>query len=119
VLSEEPDDGERVEDVLAPTGRPGFRAPGLASTVDLLGHSWVLLCTGDGWQHAAADVAAETGIRLDCHVITDDVFASRYGLSAGGASLVRPDGVVAWRSPAPSDDPAGELWRVLEAVLSR
>jgi 2-polyprenyl-6-methoxyphenol hydroxylase-like FAD-dependent oxidoreductase len=121
VLSEEPDDGERVEDVHAPTGRPGFRAPGLESTVDLLGHSWVLLCAGDGtrWQPAAADIAAELGVRLDCHVLDGDVFASRYGLSAGGASLVRPDGIVAWRAPQPIDDPAGELWRVLTAVLSR
>lgn len=117
VLSEEPDDGSRVEDIHAPTGRPGFRAPGTASTVDLLGHSWVLLCAGRGWEHAAADVAAETGIRLECHAL-DDIDA-RYGLSAGGASLVRPDGVVAWRSRGPVEDPAGELWRVLTAVLSR
>ncbi|VVJ15713.1 Polyketide hydroxylase WhiE VIII [Amycolatopsis camponoti] len=119
VLSEEPDDGSRVEDIHAPTGRPGFRAPGLASTVDLLGHSWVLLCTGGEWEHAAADVAAETGVGLDCHVIDDGLFAARYGLSAGGASLVRPDGVVAWRAKEPVEDPTGELWRVLTAVLSR
>src|SRR3569833_3584203 len=83
VLPEEPDDGSRVEDVHAPTGRPGFRAPGLASTVDLLGHSWVLLCAGDDspWARAAS------GAGVDCHVVDDDVFASRCGLSAGGASL--------------------------------
>src|SRR4051812_16266816 len=115
VLSEEPDDGERVEDIHAPTGRPGFRAPGLASTVDLLGHSWVLLCAGDDstWAQAASDAG------VDCHVIDDDVFTSRYGLSAGGASLVRPDGIVAWRAPEPVGDPASELRRVLDAVLSR
>jgi putative polyketide hydroxylase len=115
VLSEEPDDGERVEDIHAPTGRPGFRAPGLVSTVDLLGRSWVLLCAGDDstWAQAASDAG------IDCHIIDDDVFASRYGLSAGGASLVRPDGIVAWRAPEPVGDPAGELRRVLDAVLSR
>ncbi|SFW66505.1 aklavinone 12-hydroxylase RdmE [Amycolatopsis australiensis] len=117
VLAEEPDDGERVEDVHAPTGRPGFRAPGLASTVDLLGHSWVLLCAGDGsrWEPAAASA----GLRVDCHVVDDDVFASRYGLAKGGASLVRPDGVVAWRAKEPVEDPAGTLRQVLDAVLSR
>ncbi|WP_233225483.1 aklavinone 12-hydroxylase RdmE [Amycolatopsis sp. CA-126428] len=121
VLTEEPDDGERVEDVHAPTGRPGFRAPGLESTVDLIGRSWVLLCAGDGtrWQPAAADIAAELGVRLDCHVLDDDLFAARYGLATGGASLVRPDGIVAWRSPEPAEDTAGELRRVLTAVLSR
>ncbi|MGK3206708.1 aklavinone 12-hydroxylase RdmE [Amycolatopsis sp. MEPSY49] len=119
VLPEEPDDGSRVEDVHAPTGRPGFRAPGLASTVDLLGRSWVLLCAGDGsrWAPAAADIAAETGVRLECHALDD--IASRYGLSTGGATLVRPDGIVAWRAKEPVDDPAGELWRALTAVLSR
>jgi 2-polyprenyl-6-methoxyphenol hydroxylase-like FAD-dependent oxidoreductase len=121
VLPEEPDDGSRVEDVHAPTGRPGFRAPGLASTVDLLGHSWVLLCAGDGsrWAPAAADIATETGVRLDCHTIEGDAFAAKYGLAPGGATLVRPDGIVAWRAQEPADDPAGELWRVLTAVLSR
>jgi 2-polyprenyl-6-methoxyphenol hydroxylase-like FAD-dependent oxidoreductase len=121
VLPEGPDDGERVEDVHAPTGRPGFRAPILESTLDLLGRSWVLLCAADGtrWRPAAEDIAAELGVRLDCHVVDDDAFASRYGLSAGGASLVRPDGIVAWRSREPIEDPAGALWKVLTAVLSR
>jgi hypothetical protein len=32
------------------------------------------------------------------HVIDADPFAEVYGLSAGGATLVRPDGVIAWRS---------------------
>lgn len=115
VLPEEPDDGERVEDVHAPTGRPGFRAPGMASTVDLLGHSWVLLCAGDGTRWSPA--ATEAG--LDCHVVEGAAFAAKYGLATGGATLVRPDGVVAWRAKEPVEDPAGELRRVLTAVLSR
>jgi putative polyketide hydroxylase len=115
VLSEEPDDGERVEDIHAPTGRPRVRAPGQASTVDLLGRAWVLLCAGDGsgWSAAASDAG------VDCHGIDDDAFAPRYGLSPGGASLVRPDGIVAWRAKEPVDDPASELRQVLDAVLSR
>ena len=115
VLSEEPDDGSRVEDIHAPTGRPGFRAPGLASTVDLLGHSWVLLCAGDDSRVGSGRF--RRGRRLPRH--RRRVFASRYGLSTGGASLVRPDGIVAWRAPAPVGDPARELQRVVDAVLSR
>jgi putative polyketide hydroxylase len=115
VLTEEPDDGARVEDVRAPTGRPGFRAPGMASTVDLLGHSWVLLCAGDGSRWSAA--AAGTGVAW--HAVEGGEFAAKYGLSAGGASLVRPDGIVAWRAKEPVADPAAELKRVLDAVLSR
>jgi hypothetical protein len=42
-----------------------------------------------------------------------------YGISASGASLVRPDGFVAWRSPSEGSDPAGELGRTLAAILDR
>jgi putative polyketide hydroxylase len=35
-------------------------------------------------------------------VIDADPFAEAYGLQAGGATLVRPDGVVAWRSHGPA-----------------
>ena len=37
----------------------------------------------------------------------------------GEGFRLRPDGMVAWRSREPVADPAGELWRVLTAVLSR
>ena len=42
------------------------------------------------------------------YVIDAEPFADAYGLSAGGATLVRPDGVVAWRArgPAGRDDVA-------------
>ena len=41
--------------------------------------------------------------RAAAHVIDAEGFAESYGLSAGGATLVRPDGVVAWRSRGPAD----------------
>jgi hypothetical protein len=45
------------------------------------------------------------------HVVDAGPFASAYGLDAGGAVLVRPDGVVAWRarSAAGRDEVAGAL----------
>lgn len=43
----------------------------------------------------------------------------RYGVSGGGAVLVRPDGYVAWRSPDADPDPLATLERVLRRVLSR
>ena len=44
-------------------------------------------------------------------------FADAYGIGPAGASLVRPDGIVAWRSrPAPD---AVEVAAVLDRVLSR
>jgi hypothetical protein len=59
----------------------------------------VLRPAGDG-----VDDWAPPGVAS--HVIDADGFAEAYGLSAGGATLVRPDGVVAWRSrgPAGRDD---------------
>ena len=51
------------------------------------------------------------------HVIDAQPFAAAYGLSAGGASLVRPDGVVGWRSPGPAG--RDELERALATVLAR
>ncbi|MFE0027544.1 aklavinone 12-hydroxylase RdmE [Amycolatopsis sp. NPDC059021] len=124
----EDDDPARCENPLEPSGRPGFRFPDVPitvdgftkSTVDVLGGDWVVLCAEDGsrWCPAVADVAAETGIRIACHVL-DTAPAARSGLATGGASLVRPDGIVAWRSAEPSEDPAGELWNALGRVLSR
>ncbi|HVW44557.1 MAG TPA: FAD-dependent monooxygenase, partial [Amycolatopsis sp.] len=130
VLAED-DDSRPTENPNEPSGRPGFRAPhapivtdGVTrSTVDLLGHGWVLLSTGPGWRQAAADVAADTGIPLTCHIAGEDfadaqgLFAARYGLGSGRASLVRPDGIVAWRGE--TADMPGTLWEVLARVLHR
>ena len=44
--------------------------------------------------------------RDEPHVIDAEAFAETYGLAAGGATLVRPDGVIAWRSRGPVGRPA-------------
>ena len=44
-------------------------------------------------------------------------FADAYGIGPAGASLVRPDGIVAWRSRTAPD--AAEVAAVLDRVLSR
>jgi hypothetical protein len=102
IMSEDDDDGALH---LAPAeldGRPGTRAPHVVlgddrSTLDLFGSQFVLLrAAGDG-----ADDWAPPGVAA--HVIDTDGFAAAYGLSAGGATLVRPDGVVAWRSRGPAE----------------
>lgn len=41
--------------------------------------------------------------------------ADAYGIGTGGASLVRPDGIVAWRSREPGADVAA----VLDGLLGR
>jgi 2-polyprenyl-6-methoxyphenol hydroxylase-like FAD-dependent oxidoreductase len=82
-------------------GRPGTRAPHLvladgSSTLDLFGSQFVVLRpAGDDVDDWAPPGAAS-------HVVDAEAFADTYGLSAGGATLVRPDGVVAWRSRGPA-----------------
>jgi 2-polyprenyl-6-methoxyphenol hydroxylase-like FAD-dependent oxidoreductase len=128
-------DPTRFEDPNAPTGRPGFRAPDVPlvrngaelSTVDLFGTGWVLLTgQGGGIWHAAAEHAADVlAIRLTGHglgpALTDPTgtLTERYGIGETGASLIRPDGVVAWRSPYEVTDPAATLLAVLGRLLYR
>src|SRR5918911_3828519 len=115
IMSEEDDDGALH---LAPAeldGRPGTRAPHFVlpdsrSTLDLFGSQFVLLrAAGDG-----ADDWAPPGVAA--HVIDAEGFAEAYGLAPGGATLVRPDGVVAWRSRGPAEH--SEIERALATALA-
>jgi len=107
---------EGHEDPHHSRGRPGSRAPHLwlerdgkrLSTLDLLGHGFVLLAgpKGKAWQQAAEQVSKSLpDVPLTSHVIgagdlldPSGAFASAYGVGAGGTSLIRPDGFVAWRT---------------------
>ena len=115
ILSEEDDDGALHLSPPELDGRPGTRAPHLVlpdgrSTLDLFGLQFVLLrAAGDG-----VDDWASPGVAA--HVIDADGFADAYGLSAGGATLVRPDGVVAWRSRGPAD--RADIERALATALA-
>jgi putative polyketide hydroxylase len=115
IMSEEPDDGVLHLHPSAAGGRPGTRAPHVVladgrSTLDLFGSQFVLLRpAGDGvddWAPAGAT----------SHVIDAERFAEVYGLSAGAAALVRPDGVIAWRSRGPAD--REEISRALATALA-
>ncbi len=94
-------------------GQPGTRAPHLwvsqdaerLSTLDLFQREWVLLADDDRWVPAAAQAGALLNVKLKClcigidfHPSDRDAFRAAFGLNAAGASLVRPDGYVAWRS---------------------
>jgi hypothetical protein len=80
------------------------------STLDLFGSGFVVLRpAGDGVDDWAPPGAAS-------HVIDAPAFAEDYGLSAGGATLVRPDGVIAWRSRGPAGRP--EIARALATALA-
>jgi len=91
-------DGAIVEPPEEPSARPGTRLPHIwlgegLSTLDLAGDGFVLL-TGQG---GADWIAAAEGEGLGHHELPDAVVAA-LGLDRGAALLLRPDGVIAWRS---------------------
>jgi 2-polyprenyl-6-methoxyphenol hydroxylase-like FAD-dependent oxidoreductase len=136
VVSEE-GDARGHDDPRQTLGCPGSRAPhvwverdGLRlSTLDLFGRGFALLAGPDGaaWRGAARAAASRfAGLELDVWCVggtelrdPDGRFCAAYGLTATGACLVRPDGVVAWRAKEAERDPERTLDRVLSTVLFR
>lgn len=114
----EDDDPAPMEDPHEPSGRAGFRAPHVPvehegrtkSTLDLFG-DWVLVALDPAWRAAPVDVPA----------LADPTgeLVRRYGIGPRGAALVRPDGVVAWRTTELPADPAARVTGVLDRVLAR
>lgn len=89
-----------------PTAVPGARAPHVwlgpdarASTLDAFGRGFVLV-TGPGgraWADAAVELQRTDAVPLEGLVLNETESITLYGLTLGGAVLVRPDGHVAWR----------------------
>ena len=95
-------------------GQPGTRAPHVTlapdrSTLDLFGRGFVLLRPAgpDGEEWAPRGV--------DAHVVDADGFDDAYGIPPDGACLVRPDGIVGWRSRGALE--REELSRALDSIL--
>ena len=99
----------------APSADPGRRAPhlwlesedGRLSTLDLFGRGFALLVAGDAapWRACVDSSAKFAGFEIEIFPIGTDGyrdsearFAELYDVNPGGAVLVRPDGVVGWRS---------------------
>jgi hypothetical protein len=137
VLGPDTDDGALLDDPRRPGGRPGTRAPHLpvevdgapASVLDVVGHGFVLLAGpgGQSWCDAAAPVSERLGVPLVAHRVAVDgtvvdpsgSFAETFGTGTDGAVLVRPDGVVAWRTPAAAPGPGADLEGLLRTLLAR
>jgi 2-polyprenyl-6-methoxyphenol hydroxylase-like FAD-dependent oxidoreductase len=90
-------------------GQPGTRAPHVAlgpdrSTLDLFGREFVLL----------RPAGEESGV-VRTHVL--DGIADAYGITQDGGVLVRPDGIVGWRSRGRFT--ADELTGALDTILAR
>ncbi|MET0498484.1 MAG: FAD-dependent monooxygenase [Steroidobacteraceae bacterium] len=117
-------------------GQPGTRAPHIwvtvegvrSSTLDLVQPDWVLLTEDDRWRVAAAACAEKLGLKLNCvklgsasatsspDVTDPQAFLAAFGVGATGASLVRPDGYVAWRCIELPADPSSALIAVMQRV---
>jgi putative polyketide hydroxylase len=111
-------------------GQPGTRAPhrdvtrdgSAMSTLDFYGAGWFLVSSSPTWCEAAANLQKRTGIPVgainlramlgqnDAALVEHDL-----GIGARGASLVRPDGIIAWRSIEGSGS-ADSLERVMQVV---
>ncbi|SDV51565.1 FAD-dependent monooxygenase [Chitinasiproducens palmae] len=111
-------------------GQPGVRAPylemttpaGSLSTLDLVGRQFTLFAEGSRWIEAAARVSASSGVPLvavhlgkDVHVNREEV-RRKFGITSAGASLVRPDGIVGWRSGSGEPDAEAALGAALRDI---
>jgi len=138
VLLEADGDDSPVEDPATPSARPGTRAPHLVvivngapiSLLDLMGHTFVLLAGSEGqaWCDAAEAVATQLGVEIGPYRVggvgsslADDQgrFEELYGTGAAGASLIRPDGFVAWRAADADGDAEAVLRSALAQILAR
>ncbi|GGP08619.1 FAD-dependent oxidoreductase [Oceanobacillus neutriphilus] len=114
-------------------GQPGTRAPHLwankngekITTLDLFECGWVLLTEDERWITLAESVGEQLGVKLKCcQVGTDvvmsdpEVFREAFGLGHTGATLVRPDGYIAWRSADMPENPHCTLTKAVELVSS-
>ncbi|MEW9547505.1 FAD-dependent monooxygenase [Nonomuraea sp. NPDC050783] len=136
ILEEPGDDGSILENARVPVGRPGSRAPHVVldwegrrvSTIDLFGSGFVLMADKQGgqpWMDAGRLVKERLGVQLTRLLVGEELmdvegcWLEKYGVSGGGAVLVRPDGYVAWRSRDAVADPVATLEDALRRVLSR
>ncbi|MFI9387265.1 FAD-dependent monooxygenase [Kutzneria sp. NPDC052558] len=109
IIAEPGDTGELWEDPTKPTGRPGVRAPYVklrnGSTTDLLGRGFVLLTGNPAYK--------STKLPVEVHVIDEPEFCHKYGITPEGATLVRPDFVIAWRSRGFGPEELEKAWHTV------
>ncbi len=113
-------------------GMPGSRIPHYwlerdgqrVSTIDLTGR-WLLLAGPEGGHWLETVRAAAGALPMDAWRVGGELtdaaggFAAATGISGNGALLVRPDGVVAWRSESEAPNPLAEIQQALVGVLGK
>jgi putative polyketide hydroxylase len=131
------DEAPPTYDCLSFDGRPGTRVPHvwieyrgqLISTLDLLWRGFVLLTGPDGraWYEAANRLAGRLDIELEAYRVgpsgdlldPECYWHEAAGVAPDGALLMRPDGIVAWRSWESVPEPERVLEQVMMRVLCR
>ena len=93
-------------------GQPGTRAPHVwedgafeaRSTLNLFGKDYVLLSANSAWVELGKRISVDTVlIGRDFAFPESQSFASIFGVDETGATLIRPDGIIAWRSSVAPD----------------
>lgn len=135
ILQDIPDDGALAESPDRPSGRPGTRGAHVVfehkgkevSSLDLIGRDFVLLTGPEGapWARAGTAFAYNCGMPLSIYRVGADLldvsgkWAERYGVTAAGAVLLRPDGYIAWRARTVTSSAATTLREALARVMFR
>ena len=90
------------------------------STIDLFVQRFTVISEDSAWIATAKSVAAQLGNSLDAILVGSDIqvddreaLRRSFGITAHGISLVRPDGVVAWRCV---DHPADAERQIADAL---
>lgn len=110
-------------------GQPGTRAPHFwvssgearISTLDLFQHGWVLMSEDETWISMASQIEAKfPKAKIGSVLVGEDVkfereetFRDEFGVGHHGATLIRPDGYIAWRTmhmPSNSDQSLIEVF---------
>jgi len=135
ILQDVADDGGRIENPDQPSGRPGTRGAHVAfeykgkevSSIDLIGRDFVLLTGPEGaaWARAGTTLAYRCGVPLSIYRIGADLldingkWTERYGVTAAGAVLLRPDGYIAWRARTAASSSLDTLREALARIMFR
>lgn len=133
----EPPQADPLGQHYIPCTRPGHRLPhawlemgdSVISTHDLVRGrvEWALITDKDGeeWIAAAKNASMEYGVQINTAQVGlppllrdyDDQWERTKGIGRGGAILVRPDNIVAWRSRHPSVQGATELSQAIQLLV--
>ena len=108
-----------------PVDSPGHRFPHVwvdadkhESTIDWFDTNFVLVTGPDahGWRNAAVDLSAELKAPLTVRILEAPDYEHGIFMGPSGAVLVRPDGYVAWRTPARSEQPLKVLRELMQTL---